>query len=55
MSASQELSAGTIISTTNVSQRNMPSEYNQSNAVTVDQFSAIEGMPLKVDLKPGIL
>lgn len=51
--ASQELSAGTIISTTNVSQRNMPSEYNQSNAVTVDQFSAIEGMPLKVDLKPG--
>lgn len=51
--ASQELSAGTIISTTNVSQRNMPSEYNQSNAVTVDQFSVIEGMPLKVDLKPG--
>lgn len=51
--ASQDLTVGTVISTANVSQRNLPSEYNQSNAVPVENFAAIEGLPLKVDLKPG--
>lgn len=51
--ASQDLAAGTIISTANVSQRDLPSEFNQSNAVTAGNFAVIDGMLLKVDLKPG--
>jgi len=51
--ASRDLTAGTVISTANVSQRNLPSEYTQSNAVTAENFAVIDGMPLKVNLKPG--
>ncbi|WP_228148946.1 Flp pilus assembly protein CpaB [Acinetobacter pittii] len=51
--ASKELSAGDIISTNIVSQRNVPSEYQQSNAVLAADYDSIDGLPLKVDLKPG--
>ena len=51
--ASKDLSAGSIISAETVSQRKLPSEYEQSNGVLADNFGAIDGMPLKVDLKPG--
>ncbi|SDC22101.1 Flp pilus assembly protein CpaB [Acinetobacter boissieri] len=51
--ASTSLQSGSIISTNNVSQRNLSQEYSQSNAVPVSDFSAIDGLPLKVDLKPG--
>lgn len=53
--ASKDLPAGSIISPETVSQRKLPSEYEQSNAITADNFAAIEGMPLRVDLKPGDL
>ncbi|MCF9047108.1 Flp pilus assembly protein CpaB [Acinetobacter nectaris] len=51
--ASTNLQQGNIISTNNVSQRNLAQEYSQSNAVPVSDFGAIDGLPLKVDLKPG--
>lgn len=51
--ASVNLRQGTIVSTNNVSQRNLPEEYSQSNAVPVSDFGSIEGLTLKVDLKPG--
>lgn len=51
--ASSNLPLGSIITTDNVSQRNFPQEYSQSNAVSVSEFSQIEGLPLKVNLKPG--
>ena len=51
--ASKELLAGSLISTDTVSQRNIPSDYQQSNAVLATDFGSIDGLPLKVDLKPG--
>ena len=51
--ASKELLAGGLISTDTVSQRNIPSDYQQSNAVLATDFGSIDGLPLKVDLKPG--
>ena len=51
--ASQELLAGSLISTDTVSQRNIPSDYQQSNGVLATDFGSIDGLPLKVDLKPG--
>lgn len=51
--ASKEILSGSLISTDNVSQRNMPSDYQQSNAVLATDFSSIDGLALKVDLKPG--
>lgn len=51
--ASKELSAGNVISTNIVSQRNVPSEYQQSNAVLASDYNSIDGLPLKIDLKPG--
>ncbi|MBF7683653.1 Flp pilus assembly protein CpaB [Acinetobacter sp. B5B] len=51
--ASTNLPLGSIITTNNVSQRNFPQEYSQSNAVSVSEFDQIEGLPLKVSLKPG--
>lgn len=51
--ASKELLAGSLISANTVSQRNIPSDYQQSNAVLATDFDSIDGLPLKVDLKPG--
>ncbi|TCB38029.1 Flp pilus assembly protein CpaB [Acinetobacter sp. ANC 4910] len=51
--ASKELLAGSLISADTVSQRNIPSDYQQSNAVLATDFDSIDGLPLKVDLKPG--
>ena len=51
--ASKELLAGSLISTDTVSQRNIPSDYQQSNGVLATDFGSIDGLPLKVDLKPG--
>jgi len=51
--ASKELLAGNLISADTVSQRNIPSDYQQSNAVLATDFDSIDGLPLKVDLKPG--
>lgn len=51
--ASKELATGGLISTDTVSQRNIPSDYQQSNAVLATDFGSIEGLPLKVNLKPG--
>ena len=51
--ASKELIAGTTISTDTVSQRSIPSDYQQSNGVLATDFGSIDGLPLKVDLKPG--
>lgn len=51
--ASKELLAGSLISTDTVSQRNIPSDYQQSNAVLATDFGSIDGLPLKIDLKPG--
>lgn len=51
--ASKDLAAGGLISTDTVSQRNIPSDYQQSNAVLATDFGSIEGLPLKVNLKPG--
>ena len=51
--ASKDLAVGGLISTDTVSQRNIPSDYQQSNAVLATDFGSIEGLPLKVNLKPG--
>lgn len=51
--ASKDLVAGTILSSDIVSQRNISSDYSQSNAVLAGNFSSIEGAVLKFDLKPG--
>ncbi|MDI1225261.1 MULTISPECIES: Flp pilus assembly protein CpaB [Acinetobacter] len=51
--ASKDLAAGGLISTDTVSQRYIPSDYQQSNAVLATDFGSIEGLPLKVNLKPG--
>jgi len=51
--ASKDLATGGLISTDTVSQRNIPSDYQQSNAVLATDFGSIEGLPIKVNLKPG--
>lgn len=51
--AAQDLEAGTKITMDVVSQRPIPSKYEQSNGVLVDEFNLIEDGTLKTAVKAG--